>query len=111
MDDKTAFHPEPGQCLPIAVTNVSAANALPGTFNGPSRAVRLVNKGAADIFFEFGPSTIVATIGVAGSPGTPGDHILPAGQTEVFQPGGATHIAAVTAAGTATLWVGMGVGL
>lgn len=110
MDDKTAFHPEPATCLPIAVTNVSARNALPGVV-GASRALRLVNKGAADVFLDFGSSTIVATVGATGAPGTPGSHILPAGQTEVFQPGMATHVAMITAASTATVYVSSGVGL
>lgn len=111
MDDKTAFHPEPAQCLPIAVTNVSSRNALPG-IAGASRAIRIVNRGAADIFFEFGTSTVVATVGAAGAPGTAGSHFLPANQTEVFQPGlSVTHIAMITAAATATAYVSNGVGL
>lgn len=110
MDDKTAFHPEPATCLPVAVTNVSATNALPGVAV-TSRAIRLVNKGAADVYFDFGGSTITATVGTTGAPGTPGSHLLPAGQTEVFQPGTATHVAMITAAGTATVWVSTGVGL
>lgn len=110
MDDKTAFHPQSASCLPINVTAVSSTNLLPGPA-GPSRAIRVVNKGTADVCIEFGTSTVVATLGVAGSPGTAGSMLLPAGQTEVFQIGMATHIAAITVSATATIWVTNGEGL
>lgn len=102
MDDKTAFHPEPASTVNLAVTNASSRVQLAGAA-GASKAVRVVNKGAQDVFIEFGSSTVVAA--------TATGMIVPANQTEVFEVGLATHMAAITAASTATVYATSGVGL
>ena len=102
MDDKTAFHPEPASTVNITATAASGRVALAGAV-GPSKAVRVVNKGTADVFLEFGTVTVVAALATG--------MILPAGQTEVFQPGLATHLAAITSASTALVYATSGVGL
>lgn len=102
MDDKTAFHPEPASTVNITFTSATSRVALAGAA-GASKAVRLVNKGTADVFLEFGTVAVVATL-AAGM-------ILPAGQTEVFQPGLATHLAGITAASTAQVYATSGVGI
>jgi hypothetical protein len=102
MDDKTAFHPEPASTVNLAVTNATGRVQLAGT-RGASKAIRVVNKGSADVFIEFGDSTVVAAVATG--------MIVPANQTEVFDVGLATHMAAITAASTATLYATSGVGL
>lgn len=102
MDERTAFHPEPASTVNITATNVTSRVALGGQ-SGATRAVRVANRGSADAFIEFGSSTVTAA--------TTTGMILPAGQTEVFEPGACTHMAAITSAGTALLYATSGVGL
>jgi len=70
---------------------------------GASHEVRLTNLGSATSFVVFGDSTVEATV-EAGMP------ILP-NTTEKFTVSAAhTHVAAITASGTATLYVTSGLG-
>lgn len=108
MDDKTAFHPEPVSTVALAASDVTGNVELVGAA-GPSRSVRVVNKGTSDAFIAFGDATVVATETTTLAAGS---MLIPANQTEIFQIGSATHMAAITAAaGAATLYATSGVGL
>ena len=72
-------------------------------------AVRLYNTGTATVFFKAGPVGVTAAVT---------DTPIPSGAIEVFNltptvtiPGGCSHIAAITASGTATLYATVGQGL
>jgi hypothetical protein len=65
--------------------------------------VRLYNAGAVAVFVMFGASDVAATTG---------NMPLAPGSVEVFAlPPSATHLAAITATGTATVYATAGVGL
>ena len=91
----------------LAVTTTSgrvAKTALPTNSGGAPHEMRLVNNGSVTVFVEFGNSTVVAT--VAGSmPVLPGT--VESFQVNAFQ----THVAAITASGTATLYATTGLGV
>jgi hypothetical protein len=101
MSTLTPFAPKSAAGSTISVTGSSAATAFNPAPSSPR--VRLSNAGPADIFFEFGNSVVAAAVasGVR----------LPAGQTESFTCHAATHIAAITASGTATLYATPGEGV
>jgi hypothetical protein len=83
----------------LAVTTVSASTVLPAT--GPTYGVLVTNQGAATAFVAIGVSGVVAT--TFSTPVAPGFSVwLPQGTS--------TTIAAVTAAGTATLSLQTGTG-
>ena len=84
----------------VSATTASGALNLP-TAPMPS-SVRLHNATSVTVFVQFGGSTVEAT--TANMP-------LPAGAVEIFEiGGGATHIAAITASGTGTLYATTGRG-
>jgi hypothetical protein len=92
-----AFGPS-GATVSLAVSAASARVAL------PARSIRLHNSSEVTMFIAFGDSAVSATV-AAGMP-------IPAGGVEVFDvPGGPTHVAAITASGTGTLYVTPGQGL
>jgi YD repeat-containing protein len=101
MSILTAFAPKSAAGSTIAVTNASAVTAF--NPNPSSLRVRLSNAGPADVFFEFGNSAVVAAVATGVR--------LPAGQTESFTCHAATHLAAITASGTATLYATPGEGI
>ena len=72
-------------------------------------SVRLYNAGSATVFFKAGPAGVTAA-----TTDTP----LPSGAIEVFNltptvdtAGGCSHIAAITASSTATLYITVGQGI
>ena len=87
--------------LPGATTSVAAGTSSGTAAVDPGAAqVRLHNAGSATVFVVFGA---VATTS---------DMPLPAGAIEVLsKPAGVTTVAAITASGTATLYVTSGVGV
>jgi hypothetical protein len=94
---------------PVASANLSLTTSsdrvsLPGTFQSvQKRTVRLFNDGLVPAFVEFGSSTVTAS--------TTTSMALPAGWAELFYPPeSATHVAGITASGTATLRVTTGEG-
>ena len=96
-----AFRPY-GGTESIAATTVSA-NALMG-YDGlfKSRTVRVYNAGAATVFLRFGGPSVVAVAT---------DMPIPTGIIEMFRPPrDATHVAAITSAATATVYVTTGEG-
>ena len=97
-----AFSPV-GATVTRAVTTTTANVALTTPAGSGGFDVRLYNLGPSLVFFRFGGSDVEATTAF-----TP----LPAGQTEVFSAGpGVTHVAAITATGTATLYATTGRGV
>lgn len=91
----------------ISATTSSARVAI-GSFNEPEseypRVVEIATRTSdADVFIKFGASDVAAT--VAGGP------IVHGGTVRGFRvPAGATHVAAITASGTATVNVILGKG-
>lgn len=82
----------------LAVTTSTGRVALAAD----ASSVRLYNAGTATAFVKFGDSSITAA--TTNMP-------IPAGVVETFRPpGGATHVAAITSSGTATLYVTSGEG-
>jgi hypothetical protein len=101
MEAVTAFAPKSAGTSTIAVTTSSAAtsvNPAPG-----SPRMRLYNAGPSTVFVEQGNSSVVATV-AASMP-------IPAGGVEVFTFARATHLAAITGSGTATLYATPGEGV
>lgn len=97
-----AFSPT-GATVSLAVTTTTGSVALTAPGGSGGSDVRLYNAGGSLVFVAFGSSTVQAA--VTSLP-------LPAGQTEVFSVGpGSTHVAAITASGTATLYATTGRGV
>lgn len=92
------FMPNGADTVAIAATTASARVAL----DQYSNAVRVVNAGAADAFLHFGDSTVTAT--TAKMP-------IRAGATETLTKGAATHVAAICASGSTTMYFTSGEGL
>lgn len=90
----------------LSVTTSSARvakTALPGGSAAPHE-VRLVNVSSVVIFVEFGDSTVVASASTS--------YPLLPNTVEAFQMSAAqTHIAAIAASGTATLYATSGLGV
>jgi hypothetical protein len=68
---------------------------------GDASTIRLYNAGTATAFVKFGSVTVTAAVT---------DMPIPTGAIEVFRTGTLTHVAAITASGTATLYVTSGEG-
>lgn len=86
-----------GSTVNLAVTNSTGSVALPQAGNKGLWNVRVNNLGSATVFINFGTSAVTATT-AAGMP-------ITAAAPEVFSvPDGATHVAAITASGTATVY-------
>jgi hypothetical protein len=93
-----------GATVNLAVTTTTGSVALTAVGSQGGMEVRLYNAGTATVFVNFGISTVAATA-AAGFP-------LPAGAIEIFSVGpGVTHVAAITAASTATLYATSGRGI
>jgi hypothetical protein len=93
-----------GASVSLAVTTTTGSVALTAVGDQGGMEVRLYNAGSATVFVNFGISTVVATT-AAGFP-------LPSGAIEIFTVGPAvTHVAALTASGTATLYATSGRGI
>lgn len=83
----------------------TAAVTLP---TGGGRNVMLANRGSADIFFNFGPSTITVAIPSGATQG--GACIPPGAVYTCTPPEGATHIATISGSASQTLYVTAGTG-
>lgn len=90
----------PGATTPVSCS-VTTAN---GAFSGTGKTVRIYNSGAVPVFFKL----VTSSAGTAATTDTP----IGAGVTETFtrDPGSHTHIAAITASSTATLYATVGDG-
>jgi hypothetical protein len=100
----TVFSPT-GATVNLAVTSTTgnvAMTIMGGMTQQGSRSIRVYNSGAVDVFIAIGSSAITAT--TSSLP-------IPAGAVEVFETGpSATHIAAITASSTATVYFTSGRG-
>jgi hypothetical protein len=63
---------------------------------------RVYNAGSATVFLRFGVSGVTAAVT---------DIPVPSGAIEIFHIGGSSHVAAITAASTATVYFNCGLGL
>lgn len=88
----------PGASATRSVTTSTASVALPGQGN----QVLIFSAGSATSFIKFGTSTVEAAVT---------DIAIPSGFNRIFTiPPGATHVAAITGASTATLYFTRGDG-
>ena len=100
------FTPAPGATASISATTTSARAAILQRPTG-AHQLRLFNPGPSTVFWTYGDGAVTAATT---------DVPLPAGAIEVVtlsNPASApvTHVAAITASGTATLYVTTGQGL
>ncbi len=107
MDDLRIFRPTPASTVNLSVTSSSSrVQVLTATSLADvsgSSVVRLYNAGSVVVFVAFGDSTVTATT-TANMPIAPGS-------VEAFRVNPAqTHVAGITAAGTATLYATPGAG-
>lgn len=90
-----------GGSVDLAASTSSARVALP---TGDPGSLRITNPGSVTVYVTFGTSTVTAT--------TTAGMDLPPGTVESFRvPTNATHIAGITASGTATIRLTPGQGL
>jgi hypothetical protein len=93
-----------GATVSLAVDGTTDRVALTAIGDQGGMEVRLYNAGTETVFVNFGISTVEATT-AAGMP-------VPSGAIEVHTVGPAvTHVAALTASGTATLYATSGRGI
>ncbi len=91
------FQPMPGKSTSISASASTASAAVDNT----APQLRIYNAGAATVFIRWGigAQTAVTT-----------DMAIPAGVVEVFSKGAADTVAAITASGSATVYLTPGVG-
>lgn len=87
----------PISTVSLAVTTTTGRVATVGD----ASTIRIYNAGTATVFVKFGGSSVTAATT---------DMPIPAGVVETFRTGTLTHVAAITASGTATLYVTSGEG-
>lgn len=101
-----AFRPAPDSTVSIAATTASASAAIAGSAGRGEFTVRVYNAGSATVFVKFGDTITTAT--TSNMP-------IPAGAVEVFSvqdsDGSANYVAAITASGSATVYVTTGEGI
>jgi hypothetical protein len=105
----SSFSPQANAGLISAGTSsASAAIPLPGSATGWTHEVQVVNTGTNAVFVAFGASGVTAVIPVVGTPanGIP----VGAGATQTFSLSGQSHIAAIAATGTNSVYFAAGVG-
>jgi hypothetical protein len=115
MATYTSFLPNDRGTLTVSVTSASANNALLRAPTSGVFQVRVYNAGSALVFIRFGEVTVnsAGTVDLATTvAATTADIPIAAGNTETFTvDSGTTRIAALTASGTATLYVTTGEGM
>lgn len=95
------FQPGLSNTTAISATGTTSRAALNKPSNPGALTVRIHNAGAVTVFVQFGDSAVEATT----------SHMpLPANVVEVFSVGAATHIAGITASGSATVYLTTGFG-
>lgn len=91
------FTPSLANTANISATTSSARVAIPAG----GQSVRVHNAASVAVFIQFGDSSVTATT----------SHMpIPAGGVETFNEGGATHVAAITASGSGTIYFTSGSG-
>ena len=103
------FSPFPGGCIKVAASTTSGgtANALASVGQLGSRALKVWNAGVYPAFFAVGDAGL-STDAAGPSPalGCP----VPPGSDQVFDIGGATHIAIETLTGASDVYCQLGFG-
>lgn len=94
----------PNTTVAVTVALTTAAVKLPP---GGGRNVMLANRGSADIFFNFGDSSITVAVPTATAGGSP---VPPGAIITCTPPEGATHIATISGTASQTLYVTTGDG-
>lgn len=84
-----------GATVNLAATTTTSRVALP-TFDEGARTIIAYNAGSGDVFLSFGNSTVTASISA--------DMPIPAGIPIAFDRGGASHVAAIFASGSGTVY-------
>lgn len=82
--------------------NVQLTDASGGVAGYAGKVARVVNAGTLPVFIKFGGSTVTAAAAT--------DMPIMPGATELFQLGAETYMAAITATGSATVYVTSGQG-
>lgn len=100
------FTPTPVGGKALAASTTSASTALVAS-PLQRKDVIVYNSGSVAAFIEFGGSTVAA---VVPSGATPGGLSVPPGAALTLCAGDNTHIAAITASSTATLYITSGCG-
>ena len=100
------FHPVVGSTVSISATTSSSATALSSVPVGRFH-LRIFNAGSATVFITRGGSTVAATTS---------SYPVPSGAIEVItinnpDANPVTHVAAITASGTATVYFTVGWGI
>jgi hypothetical protein len=93
----------------VSVTTTTGRIALPGTAINVSRQFMFTNIGTVPVFWTSGDSAVNAVVPVVGG-ASGGAPIQPGTQVSHTIPNGHTHVAFITASGTATVYVTPGQG-
>lgn len=105
---KQAFQANSGaNTVRLAVTTTSGSTRAALPTASPSSVIRIFNAGSAIAYVAIGTSTVTATVPAAA--GANGSMPVGSGITEI-QVAGNTHVAAITASGTADLYFTVGEG-
>lgn len=100
----------PGDSVALSVTAASARVALPNPSSG-SRTIMLTEALGLEIaFVAVGDNTVTAVIPTNATP-VNGYAVLPGSKEPITVGPGQTHLAAITASGTATLYITSGDGI
>ena len=98
-----AFSPSPGATVKLSAGTSSSRVQFQTSGMGKPGSLRLFNAGPVTIFVELGGSAVAAAV-ATGMP-------VPPGAVETIGPQGGSHIAGITASGTADLYVTPGEGV
>lgn len=98
---RTSFIPNPAGTVTVAATTTSGSTAV--ALVGVGSDLLVYNAGSSEVFFEQGTSSVTAATATGLGVG-PGAYLC------IGRLGGATHVAAITASGTASVRVTTGEG-
>jgi len=99
-----------GNTEALAVTSISGRMTLDETAAQAGKVIRIFNDGSVPVFVAPGGATVVAVIATTGTAAS-GMPIAPGRETGFTLAGGQTHLAFITASGTATVYVTQGSGI
>lgn len=100
----------PGQSVALDVTSTSARVLLPNPGTGPRTIMITEALGLELAFIALGDVTVTAVVPTNATP-VNGFAILPGSKEPITVSPGQTHLAAITASGTATLYITSGDGI
>jgi hypothetical protein len=93
----------PQATITLSCTGSSLATALPTVGIGQMRQAEITNNGTANVFIEFGASTVAAVV-ASGYPYLPNQTKVQTIKAET------TYVACIAASGTNTVYVTIGIG-